>query len=278
MSRTLLIDADILAYQSSASNEQRIDWGDGITSHAADLKQAKRDARDALDHLVEKLDADDFIVCLSDDFQNFRKDFYPPYKTNRKDTVRPEHLYDIKEWLGQKYPTQLRPRMEADDVMGILSTEPHTGDRIIASADKDMQTIPGLLYNPNKPELKVRSITAEQAERFMLWQAITGDQTDGYPGCPGSGPKAADQLLDGQGWESFSHEFRSGPRKGTEETRWRVKEMGRWAAIVSAYEKAGLSENDAIVQVNCARILKHSDMDGSRIIRWTPQMLIASAD
>lgn len=273
MTRTLLIDADIVAYQCSASNEQRIDWGDGVVSQTADFAAAKRAARDTIDHLVEKLDADAVIVCLSDDYQNFRKDYYPEYKRSRKDSVRPEHLYDLKEWLGQKYPTQLRPRMEADDVMGILSTEPHTGDRIIVSADKDMQTIPGLLYNPNKPELKIRLITPEQAERFMLWQAICGDTVDGYPGCPGSGPAAAETLLAGQGWESYSHEFRSGPRKGTEETRWRVKEMPRWAAIVSAYEKAGLKEADAVIQVNCARILKHLDVDGTRIIRWAPSML-----
>src|SRR3546814_17042108 len=79
-----------------------------------------------------------------------------------------------------------------------------------------MQTIPGLLVNPNK-DTKVRTITAEQAERFMLWQAICGDQTDGYPGCPGSGPGAADKLLEGIGWESYVHTFKSGPRKGMEE-------------------------------------------------------------
>src|SRR3546814_20687435 len=95
-----------------------------------------------------------------------------------------------------------------------------------------MQTIPGLLVNPNK-DTKVRTITAEQAERFMLWQAICGDQTDGYPGCPGSGPGAADKLLEGIGWESYVHTFKSGPRKGMEEVRWKEAEMDRWSAIVS---------------------------------------------
>ena len=273
MSRTLLIDADIIAYQCSASNEKRIDWGDGVTSHTADLQAAKDAARDTVDFLMGKLKATDLIICLSDDLVNFRKEVYPPYKRSRGDSVRPEHLYDIKEWLGQKYPSDTRARLEADDVMGILATEPHTGERIIVSEDKDMQTIPALLYNPNKPELKVRSITPAEAERFMLWQAITGDQTDGYPGLPASGPTAAEKLLAGQGFVAYSHEFRSGPRKGTAETRYRVEAMGRWPAIVSAYEKAGLNEQDAVVQVNCARILKHSDMDGNRIIRWTPAML-----
>jgi DNA polymerase-1 len=280
VTRTLLIDADIIAYQCSASNEENIDWGDGVTSHTADFEAACEAARQTVDHLVATLKADGAIICLSDDFRSFRKeDVYPLYKSNRKETVRPEHLYDLKEWLGQEYKTVIRARLEADDVMGILSTEPHEGERIIVSADKDMQTIPGLLFNPNKPELKIRSITPAEAERFMLWQAITGDQTDGYPGCPGSGPKAADRLLAGTGWEQYTHTFASGPRKGTEELRWREKEgMGRWPAIVSAYEKAGLTEQDAVVQVNCARILKHSDMDGNRIIRWSPEALSGEGD
>src|SRR3546814_21121262 len=93
----------------------------------------------------------------------------------------------------------------------------------------------------------------------MLWQAICGDQTDGYPGCPGSGPGAADKLLEGIGWESYVPTFKSGPRKGMEEVRWKEAEMDRWSAIVSAYRKDGLKESDAVVQINLARILQHSD-------------------
>nr|WP_294850051.1 hypothetical protein [uncultured Sphingomonas sp.] len=275
MKRVLLIDADIIAYQCSASNEENIDWGDGVVSHEADFEAACKSARETVENLVTKLKADEAIICLSDDFRSFRKeDVYPLYKSNRKETVRPEHLYDLKEWLGQEYKTATRARLEADDVMGILSTEPNNEERIIVSADKDMQTIPGFLFNPNKPELKIRSIAPAEATRFMLWQAICGDQTDGYPGCPGDGPKAADRLLAGTGWERYTHTFKSGPRKGLEEERWREKEgMGVWPAIVSAYEKAGLTEQDAVVQVNCARILKHSDVDGNRVIPWSPSEL-----
>lgn len=179
----------------------------------------------------------------------------------------------MKDWLAATYPTDRRSRLEADDVMGILSTEPHKGERIIVSADKDMQTVPGLLFNPNKDTF-VRTIEPEEAERFMLWQAICGDQTDGYPGCPGFGPMAAEKLLDGIGLESFVHTFKSGPRKGLEELRWREVDLGcRWAAIVSAYGKAGFKESDAIIQVNLARILKSHDWDGKAVLPWSPAEL-----
>jgi DNA polymerase-1 len=275
VTRTLLIDADIIAYQSSAANERKYDWGDGVTSRVADLTAAKRAARDEVDHLMDKLKATNLIICLSDDVQNFRKKVYPAYKENRSGSERPEHLYDIKEWLGQKYPTDLRPWLEADDVMGILSTEPHTGERIIVSADKDMQTIPGLLFNPNK-DTKVRTITRAAAERFLLWQVLTGDQTDGYPGCPGCGPKTADEILDHlKAWVPTHWEITRGKRKGTIETKWNLEpsELGDWDRVVSAYTKAGQGPKDATVQANLARILKHEDMDGNRVIPWVPAML-----
>jgi DNA polymerase-1 len=102
-----------------------------------------------------------------------------------------------KEYLAQEYPSFIRPRLEADDCMGILATNSkllgssYEGDQIImCSEDKDMRTIPGFLYNPNQPQLGVISISEEDANRFHMWQTLTGDQTDGYPGCPGIGPKS----------------------------------------------------------------------------------------
>jgi len=279
MSRTLLIDADIIAYASSAATEQKFDWGDGVVSRTADFEAAKQDARNEIDWMMEKLKGTDLVICLSDDFDNFRKDIYPAYKSNRKGTERPQHLYDLKEWLGETYPTQIRSRLEADDVMGILSTEPHKGDRIIVSKDKDMQTIPGLLFHPGKDK-KVRTITPEAAERFMLWQALTGDQTDGYPGCPGCGPAGADFVLDGRLWLRKEREITRGPNAGTVRIEW-VFNDGHpdvWQCIVAAYEKVGLTAKEAITQVNLARILKHTDVDGNRVIPWVPAMLSKRAN
>lgn len=274
MTRTLLIDADIIAYQSTAAYQRKYDWGEGVTSQVADFDAAKRAAADAIDGFADKLKADAVIVCLSDDVQNFREKVWPQYKQNRVGSERPQYLYDLKEWLASEFKTDMRPRLEADDVMGILSTEPHEGQRIIVSADKDMQTVPGWLYNPNK-DTNPRLIEPEQAELFMLWQALTGDQTDGYPGCPGCGPKAADRILEGERWFVCHREITRGKRAGTIETTWSLdhSEDPVWTRVVSAYHKAGLTEKDAITQVNLARILKHSDLDGTRIIPWVPSML-----
>jgi DNA polymerase-1 len=50
-----------------------------------------------------------------------------------------------------------------------------------------------------------------------------------------------------------------------------LREM-RWAAVVAAYEKAGLTEQDALTQARLARILRYSDWDNEKKepILWTP--------
>jgi DNA polymerase-1 len=277
MTRTLLLDADLLAYRATSANQRSYDWnGDGTQSVAADEEAARRLAEEEIVKLADRLKADDIIVCLSDDFNSFRKDRVDPtYKAARGDVERPVHLYDLKEWLAETYETVRWTALEADDVMGILATDPNrTDERIIVSADKDMKTIPGKLYRPQdqyggeKP--RIREISVEDADWFHLWQTIVGDVTDGYPGLPGAGPIAAQELLTGLGWEDYEHVLKGGPRKGQPETRWRRVEMPVWAAIVSAYCKAGLTEADAIKQARLARILRYEEWDGRTPRLWSP--------
>lgn len=271
MTRTLLIDADILAYQASSACQREYDFGDGPTC-AADMTEATAFVDETVAQYAKELKADAVILCLSDDFRSFRKERVDPtYKAVRSNTERPVLLYDVKDWMVETYETDRRPTLEADDVMGILSTDPARSDeRIIVSADKDMMTVPGLLVRPHHG-FNVLEIDEEEADYNHLYQTVVGDATDGYPGCPGSGPKAARVLLTCLGWEQYTHTFLRGPRKGEEEARWRQQEMpSAWAAIVSAYAKAGLTEEDAIKQARLARILRYAEWDGKAPRLWSP--------
>ncbi|WP_142850689.1 exonuclease [Telmatospirillum sp. J64-1] len=242
---TLLIDGDIIAYQVAAGIEKPIHWGDDLWTLHSDAAEGRAILDDRLTGLLESLDADRLVIALTDG-DNWRKEVYPSYKTNRAKIRKPVCLPEMRRHLSAEYETFQRPGLEGDDVLGILATHPKLipGEKIVVSIDKDMKTIPGLHYNLSKDD-GVVEVSEAEADYWHLFQTLTGDQTDGYPGCPGIGPKKAEDIL---------------------------KDDPSWERVVTAYVKAKLTEDDAIVQARVARILRYTDYDfkKKRPILWTP--------
>lgn len=240
MKRTLLIDGDIVAYRYSSTVEHEVDWGDDVWSLWSDAKEAKQLILQYLDHLVEATAADDFVFTFSDK-DNFRKTIYPDYKSNRKGKRKPTCYKGVKTWLESEYESIEMPGLEGDDVMGILATSGQYEETVIVSEDKDMKTIPGLLWRAAEME----NISEEYADYYHLYQTLVGDATDGYKGCKGIGDKRATDIL---------------------------SKDPTWEAVVKAYEKAGQTEEEALVQARLARILRASDYNTQtkEPILWTP--------
>jgi DNA polymerase-1 len=240
MKRTLLIDGDIIVYRYASTVEHEVDWGDDVWSLWSDAKEAKQLILQYLEHLVEMTAADDFIFCFSDK-DNFRKAILPTYKSNRKGKRKPICYKGVKAWIESMYQHKTISNLEGDDVMGILATNGSIeGETVIVSEDKDMKTIPCLLWR----NAELERISEEQADYFHLYQTLVGDTTDGYGGLRGVGDKRATTLLEEPTWET----------------------------VVGAYEKAGYTEEDALVQARVARILRASDFnaDKQEPILWTP--------
>lgn len=241
--RTLLLDGDIVAYQIACRNETSIDWGDDVVQRSTDMEAAKAQIDKQIKSYKKMLGATRIIVCLTDS-QNFRKEILPSYKSNRKGVIKPALLTEIRKYLHESQEVFIRPFLEADDVMGILSTKPGNNCIIIAR-DKDMKTIPGKLWDGEK----FTHITDEAAEYFHMYQTLVGDASDGYKGCPGVGPKTAEKILQG----------------------WRYEAL--WPIVVQAYLDAGQTEEDALRNARLARILRWQDWDSDfKIpILWTPK-------
>ncbi|WP_444957590.1 hypothetical protein [Microbulbifer sp. ZKSA002] len=274
MKKLLLIDTDIVAYKACAKAEFECDFGDW-TFLATNFEVALNNAVERIESIRERLKADEVVLCLTDD-HNWRKDVLPTYKRNRIGTRKPMKLPEVKAALCEQYESFLRPGLEADDVMGILAT--HAGykpkfKKIIVSEDKDLRTIPALVFNPDK-DTKPRLITEDEADRWHMAQSIAGDVTDGYTGCPGMGLSGAEELIaEPYQWEQYEHTFKSGPRKGKTEERWRkIPCEDLWEGVVSCYAKQGLTEEYALSQAQVARILRASDydFDNKKVILWEP--------
>lgn len=263
MKTIALIDGDIYCYEIAAAAEEPIRWDDDLwTLHAfQEPAIAKLDAR--LSELQELTNADELIIALSGT-DNWRYNVLPTYKSNRLGQRKPMLLRTLKEHLAKNYKTFVKKNLEADDVLGILATwDGLKGEKIIITKDKDLKTIPGKIFLSHKPESGVVEVSQEEADRFHLAQALAGDVTDGYAGCPGIGMDTACDLLDSlTGYECYDHTFKSGKRKGETETRWRKVPMEtEWEVIISCYARQGLGEEEAKVQANVARILRANDYD-----------------
>ena len=242
--RTLLLDSDIIAFKIAAASQKETAFGVDLE----DFDKACRATDDYIGELMEELKADDVIVCLSCREHNWRNDVWSPYKTNRDHSVRPEYLNPLKKYMADNYRTFLRYSLEADDVMGILATHPRLipGEKIIVSEDKDMRTVPGLVYHPHRSELGVLEVTPLQARQFLCWQAVCGDPTDGYKGATRIG-KTSDYAL--ELLEADMDEL--------------------WDIVLLAFGKAGQTEKEALENVRCAHILTSTWFDfKQKTVKW----------
>lgn len=249
--RVAVIDADSPLYRISLSAEMCAKGqgmsGEDLWIQVRSVEDCVREAETVFEALVEKLAADDAILCFSD-ARCFRYDIFAKYKSNRERTRRPPMMVQLRGALLERkpWPALAVSRLEADDVAGITSTSLQragTKEPIIVSEDKDLMTIPGLLHRKGH----TFEVSQEEADRAHLYQTLIGDYIDGYPGCPGIGAKKADRILD-------------------------ANPEDMWPGVVKAFEKAGLTVADALVQARVARILRASDWDADKKepILWTP--------
>jgi DNA polymerase I len=240
----LLIDADILAYQATAAAEMEYEWGDDIWTIHTDLGEAKKAFSGMVDKLREETKIDEYTLCFSDT-ANFRKEILPTYKGQRKGR-KPVGYSALKQWALDEMPSFWKPTLEADDCLGILATK-YPGKVVITTMDKDLLSIPGVVYK-TKPngDAEMIKVSEKDADYNFLMQALTGDVTDNYKGCPGIGPKRAEELF--------------------------KKHGAVWKTVEDAYLKAGLTKEDALVNARMARILRASDydFDNQKVILWNP--------
>ena len=253
------IDGDILVYKIASALEEPIDWGADWWGLYADLRSARQHIDESYGTIVQEVsDAYgmpngcdwhpfhrpqlDVKIVLSDPNKNWRKAVLPSYKRNRAGKRKPVLWNPLRAYLIDKYKAIFWPGLEADDVIGILASR----NSIIVSDDKDFKTIPCLLYQPSSKTYS--KVTKRTAERAHLYQTLVGDSADGYKGCPGVGGVGAERIL----------------RQGT------------WGEVLTAYDRAGLGFEEALVQARVAHILnttKEYKKIGARVRLWHPAYL-----
>jgi DNA polymerase-1 len=241
---TLLIDADHLIHSACAACECDIRWDEWINTLHLEQADVKDFITMRLSYWRELAGDDGVVMCFSD-YPTFRHQVNQQYKANRIGKRKPLGLRDIRQWVQEEYHHRICAGLEADDVLGLLATNGSYPRPIIVSIDKDMRTVPCSLLAGDQ----VETVTLLEANRNWMKQALTGDTTDNYPGLKGVGPVTAEKML--------------GPAAT-------LPEM--WDTVVAAYQKAGRTMMDALMNARMARILRHGDYDfhTGEIQLWDP--------
>ena len=264
MIRVGLVDGDVVAYSVASSCEIKVDWdNDGKVEQytkGLDLMMAKVD--NVIDGYFTNLNLDKVRVYLScPSLDNFRLDYLPTYKGNRRGLLKPKLLPMVQQYLRDKYNAQAEPRLEGDDLLGIDATNTEEGVlKIIISIDKDMQTLPVWQNNPDKGKKRLLKQGWKEAFLFHMLQTVLGDTTDGYQGCYGSGAKAWQKILKDADEEA---------------SMWANAAQYKaivWKHVVAEYERKGFTEEEAIVQARVSHILWVDDYNFTtgEVTPWQP--------
>lgn len=238
---TLVVDADMLLYKITSATEHAVHWGDDLWVLGGNLAEAKELLDSQVATLCERFETDKVTMCITG-ADNYRKHIDPAYKAHRKSTRKPLLYPQLKAYMSTKYHTVCEEVLEADDLCGLLATDPSAGTCVIVSDDKDMFTLPCAVFRLGE----LTHVTPDQAWRTWLIQTLTGDATDGYAGAKGYGPKTAEKAL------------------GANPT---------WADVVECYVKSGQTADDALRNARLSRILQHGeyDFETKQVQLWEPE-------
>lgn len=272
-----LLDGDMMLMRAATATEVEVQLGEDVWTRHSELPKAREMYWQQVESWCAQFEAtlDDVWHCFTE-ASAFRKELYPGYKANRKGKPKPIGYKQLKSEIMAEPTAFCFNQIEADDLIGIFATMPDAANErvIIAARDKDLMQIPGIhVWMDEGQEIEdqdglvvqrvngnvIQINSPEHAERFTYQQYLSGDSTDGIPGCPGLGPVGAAKLV-----------------KGFDLTQ----PVDCWEAIVRAYEEAQrkkkldlyVASDYATQQARLARILRHGeyDFDTHKVTLWNP--------
>ena len=258
LAKRLLIDGDQFLFTATAAIEHEVKWDDQNHILFSNVEQAWGNLVGMITRIFERFETERHFLCFSDTYgaaPNFRLGIDATYKNHRAGSRKPMCYAALRERVENHYACTKFPGLEADDVMGIIATQPSQKHHsIIVSQDKDMKTIPCTVWNGKD----LVTYSEAEADYWHMYQTLIGDTADGYKGCPGVGPVKATKLL-------------STP-DGCGDYGCCDANPALWNRVVDVYRKAGLTEANALTQARLARILRWSDWDHEKKepILWTP--------
>jgi len=256
MKTDILLDSDVLVYQSLLVGQVDEMWDEDVVMRCCDLKECRDHYWRSVKELVDTIDTtmDRVYHCLTLGSM-FRRTLLPTYKSGRPE--KPVGYVAFRNEILSQPNCSVFKEIEADDIISITARGNMLEGRpyVICSVDKDLRQIPGRHYwpwHPN-PAKVMATVTVEGAEAFFWHQTLAGDPGDKIPGCHGMGDVKAKRCLAGLD---------------------PMDAAANWKAIVAAYRKANTPdpEADALLTARLVRLLRRGDYDPTTgtVNLWEP--------
>ena len=230
-----ILDGDILAYRIA------------FRADSEGIEDIDLWVQDALDAWTPPQVTEIIVAFSCSRKDNFRRKLWDSYKAHR-DTNKygPESRLEVEESIKNHCKKfVIGNQIEADDFMGLAASSPSRGC-IAVTIDKDLRSVPGWHWNPDK-ELEPVLLTEEEADRNFHIQWLTGDTTDNIPGIWKMGPAKASKIIDS------------------------VSISNRTQAVLATYEQAKDRDKNkytydyCLTMARCVRILRYGDVSVNKI-------------
>lgn len=170
-------------------------------------------------HKLQKELSTDYLIFALDSKSSFRKEIYPEYKANRKESAKDliTQLEIAISWIEKMgFGTLMVDGFEADDIISSVTklAKENFNVRIISN-DKDLYQLIDkdrvLVYDWVKKSLIDEQKCIEKfgikPQNFIDFQAILGDSSDNVPGVKGIGQKGASKLINE--WETLENIYQN---------------------------------------------------------------------
>lgn len=199
--RYALVDADSIAYQACLTSKDNDEEGFERSEEVV-IDKITASIRWILDELNENGIDVDFYKLFIGGHGNFRKIIYPEYKANRT-ASKPVLLGFALDYMRNELEAFSSNYLEADDlVLGCkkhLEDEDWTNEVVVCFIDKDLMQTEGLFLDYYyKRDVRLVTVSKEQAVKNLWTSMLCGDKSDNIITKKGIGIKTAEKILKGQ--------------------------------------------------------------------------------
>lgn len=198
-----LVDGDVYAYACGFIAQSKTSAGEIVAEPVENalalvktgLRGIWKEVETWMDQSGEKCEYLEVFLTGKDNFRD-KLGTIKKYKGNRIGKAKPIHYQAIRDYMVNHWGAKVVDGHEADDELAIQAClEGYDPDRVcIVSQDKDLKTVPGLLYDQGKKWAFV--ISEQEALGNFYRQMVVGDSADNILGIYKAGPKAAECIKD----------------------------------------------------------------------------------